>query len=437
MKVITLATAAATLAMLLSLPGASQAAPDTAQPAPGLNGSGNLSPEAKAAVAGINAFSLDLYKRTLTRGDNLFLSPASVSTAVSLAYRGAVGKTADELRRVLHYTADPGAYFRASGEVFATMNFSGEGQVLQTANAIWVQDGMPLKPDYAADVQNYMQAGLQRADFEADPDKARGEINSWVATATRDRITNLLPHGVVRTDTRAVLVNAIYWKGRWETPFSAGDTKREPFTQLGGGKQPTLLMHKRSEFAVIERGGVQAIDLPYDGKGVSMIVFLPHSPMGLPTFEAGLNSQKLAGWFDALDATPPRDTILTLPKMHLEWQHELKETLSAMGAPTAFEEDADFSGMATLPYPGGNPYATGLTISHVIHKAWLDVDEEGAEAAAATGVVMKEVVISDIQIIRQKPPIIFRADKPFLFVLRDRRTGLILFMGRYVAPSPQ
>jgi serpin B len=193
-------------------------------------------------------------------------------------------------------------------------------------------------------------------------------------------------------------------------------------------------MHKRSQFAVLERGGVQAIELPYDGDEVNMVVFLPHSPTGLPRFEAGLNDQKLTGWFDALDAAQPRDTILTLPKMHVERQHELKDTLSAMGAPTAFKYDADFSGMATLPYPGGNPYATGLKIAHVIHKAWLDVDEEGAEAAAATGVVMNETAVSEIVVLRSKPPVIFRADKPFLFVLRDQRTGLVLFMGRYVAP---
>ena len=165
-----LASLAATVAALTMLPvlaraqEAAPAAPDTAQSAPGWNDSGNLSPEAKATIAGDNTFSLDLYKRTLARGQNLFLSPASVSTAVALAYRGAVGKTADELRSVLHYTAAPDAYFRASADVFATMNFSGPSHLLQAANAIWVQNGMPLKPDYVADVQRYMKAGLQPTD---------------------------------------------------------------------------------------------------------------------------------------------------------------------------------------------------------------------------------------------------------------------------------
>jgi serpin B len=434
MKVITLATAVAAAAVLLAPAVAAEPAPiaaDTAQPAPGSDDSGNLSSEAKSAVAGVNAFSLDLYKRSLKPDDNLFLSPASVSTAMTLAYRGAVGKTADELRRVMHYDAAPDAYLRASGELFATMNVSGEGHMLQTANAIWVQDGMPLIPDYLADVQNYMKAGLQRTDFSADPEKARGNINDWVATATHDRITDLLQKGIVTDQTRAVLVNAIYWKGRWEAPFDVDDTKQEPFTRLDGAQQPTKLMHRRSDFAVVERGGVQAIELPYDGDDVGMVVFLPDSPDGLPGFEDGLSARELTRWFGALDAAHPRETVLTLPKMHLEWQHDLKGTLSGMGAPTAFSDGANFSGMATLPYPGGNPLAGGLTIAHVIHKAWLDVDEEGAEAAAATGVVMtEEIVVAE----RRPPPVVFRADKPFLFVLRDRRTGLILFMGRYVAP---
>jgi serpin B len=420
----------------LAMPPVIAVAQDAAPPAPAVAAcdpgtiSAHLSPEAQDAVAGVNSFSLDLYKRTLTPGDNLFLSPASVSTAVALAYRGAVGQTADELRRVLHYNAAPDAYFRASAGVFATMNFCGPGRVLRTANAIWTQVGMPLKPDYVADVR----AGLQQTNFRADPEKSRAEINGWVARATRDRITDLLAPEDVSDGTRAVLVNAIYWKGRWDLTFDADETRTEPFTQLDGKKRSTPLMHQRAYFAVVERGGVQAIDLPYVGDEVGMVVFLPRAANALPRFEARLTDRDLASWFGALDAAKARETILTLPKMHLEWRSDLKDTLKGMGAATAFGDGADFSGMATIPYPGEVPGAVGLKISHVIHKAWLDVDEEGAEAAAATAVTT-EVAISDMRIENPPPPIIFRADKPFVFALRDRRTGLILFMGRYVAPQ--
>jgi serpin B len=196
-------------------------------------------------------------------------------------------------------------------------------------------------------------------------------------------------------------------------------------------------MHQRDRFSVVERGGVQAIELPYVGEEVSMVVFLPHSPRGSPKFEAGLTDQGFKGWFAALDAAEPRDTSLTLPKMHLEWQNDLSGTLADMGAPTAFGDEADFSGMAIFPYPGSAEDEAGLKISHVIHKACLDVDEEGAEAAAATAVEAgADMIVTGLSGgPPPPPPIIFRADRSFLFVLRDERTGLILFMGRYVAPA--
>lgn len=440
MRLLNSATALAAMA-ILPVPAMAQEAaptsPDTTLSDPYATISATLSSDAKGAVAGINAFSLDLYKRTITPGENLFLSPASVSTAVALAYRGAVGKTADELRSVLHYDAAPDAYFRGSAEVFATMNFSGQSRVLQTSNAIWVQDGMPMKPDYLADVQSQMKSGLQRTDFEFNPEQARQNINKWVSTATHDRIAELLEKGIVTPETSAVLVNTIYWKGRWAEPFEKSGTQIEPFTRLDGTEQSTPLMNQRSGFAVVKRDGVQAIELHYVGWEVSMVVFLPQSPKGLPRFEARLTDKELSHWFSVLDAAEPRDTVLTLPKMHLEYGVDLARTLSTMGAPTPFSNDADFSGMAQLPYRKQEWEVKNLKISNIIHKAWLDVDEEGAEAAAATAVLMGDVIVSGRMGPPPPPPIIFRADKPFLFVLRDRRTGLILFMGRYVAPASQ
>jgi serpin B len=164
-----------------------------------------------------------------------------------------------------------------------------------------------------------------------------------------------------------------------------------------------------------------------------MTVFLPHSPRGLPKFEAGLNDQKLSQWLDELQAADTRDTILTLPRMHSEWGKDLKQPLSDMGAPTAFSDSADFSGIAS--FRGSEPVVVGLKINHVIHKAWLDVDEVGAEAAAATAVVEDIVTTGAKRGPPPPPPVIFRADRPFLYLLRDRSTGLILFMGRYVSKN--
>lgn len=195
------------------------------------------------------------------------------------------------------------------------------------------------------------------------------------------------------------------------------------------------LMSQRSNFRVMERGGTKAIMLPYVGHEVEMVVFLPSSAKDLPKFEAKLTASDLAIWVDALEKAEWRETILTMPKMRIEWRKDLKSSLQAMGAPTAFSDNADFSGIARIPYPGEDPRAIGLKIKHVIHKTYLDVDEIGSEAAAATAVVMDIIVTSAKSDPNPPPPFIFRADKPFFFLLRDRRTGLILFMGRYVKPQ--
>lgn len=386
--------------------------------------------DAKAAISGINTFSLDLYRRTLTADENHFLSPASVSVAIGLAYRGARGTTAGELEKTFHFTKPPWDYLRANGQVLDTMTFSGPRRELRTANAVWLQDEMPLLPEYEKDVTAFAQAGLQRVNFRGEANAARIQINSWVAESTRGKIKDLLLPDDITKRTRAILVNAIYWKGAWAGAFDKKQTKTEPFTQLSGDQVSTPLMRQQSNFRLIERGGFKAISLPYVGHEVEMVVFLPNSAKGLPKFEEELTAADLANWLTDLANAERRETILTIPKMHVELRQDLKNSLISMGAPTAFSDDADFSGMATIPYPGEVPEAVGLKIARVIHKTYLDVDEVGAEAAAATAV--GDIVVSSARREPPPPPFIFRADKPFFFLLRDLRTGLILFMGRYV-----
>lgn len=396
-----------------------------------------LDSDAKAAVCGINTFSLDLYQRTLTTNENHFLSPASVSIAVGLAYRGARGATATELEKTFHFNKSPHDYLRANGQVLETMTFAGPRRELRTANALWLQDGMPLLPEYEADLTTFAKAGLQRVNFRAEPNAARIKVNSWVAESTRDKIKDLLLPNDVKEQTRAILVNAIYWKGAWASAFDKRQTKTEPFKQLSGDQVSIPLMRQRSNFRVIERDGVKAISLPYLGHEVEMLVFLPSSAKGLPKFEEELTAAGLGNWIDDISNADWQETILTMPKMRVEWRRDLASALQSMGAPTAFSDDADFSGMAKIPYPGEVPEAVGLKIDRVIHQSYLDVDEVGAEAAAATAVVMDVIVISSTRKEPPPPPFIFRADKPFFFLLRDLRTGLILFMGRYVKPQAE
>lgn len=393
-----------------------------------------VNPDAKAAIAGINAFSLDLYRHTLIIDENHLLSPASVSVAVGLAYRGAQGTTATELEQVLHFGKPPREYLRVNGQILGTMTFAGPQRELRTANAVWLQDEMPLLPDYEQDLAAFAKAGLQRVDFRGAAEAARLKVNNWVAESTGDKIKELLQPAEVTKKTRAILVNAIYWKGSWARAFDKEQTKSEPFKLLDGGQVTAPLMSQRSNFRVMERGGTKAIVLPYVGHEVEMVVFLPNSTKDLPKFEAKLTASDLAIWLDALEKAEWRETILTMPKMRVEWRQDLKSSLQAMGAPTAFSDKADFSGIAKIPYPGEDLRAIGLKIKHVIHKTYLDVDEIGSEAAAATAVVMDIIVTSAKRDPNPPHPFIFRADKPFFFLLRDRRTGLILFMGRYVKP---
>jgi len=387
-----------------------------------------------ATVDGINRFSLDLYQKSIAPERNLFLSPASVSTAIGLAYRGAIGRTANEIRTALRFPAEPRTYGKANAALLRRLPLAAEGRELRIANALWLQEGMPLNPDYLADVTTDYAAGLHRVDYRKDSDAARLTINEWVDDATKAKIKDLLEKEDVTDLTRAVLVNAVYWKGGWASRFSSGSSRSEAFTRLDGRKVQTMLMNQRAQFRVLERGGVDLIALPYAGHEISMIVVMPDKPTALPALESRLTAEELSRWLGDLRTTDFRDTILTLPRMHLEWRGDLVPTLSSLGMKLAFSDRADFSGMVTFPYPGEVPEAEGLKIKHVIHKTFLDVDETGSEAAAATAVIMDIIVSSRRAGPPPPPPFVFRADKPFLFLLRDNRTGVILFIGRYVAP---
>jgi serpin B len=388
-----------------------------------------MNPAADGAVSGINHFTLDLFKRMGQPNDNLFLSPASVSTAMALAYRGARGVTADELRRVLYFSAPPETYLSVQAPILRAMTFSATGRELSTNNSLWVQDGLSLNPAYLADTAANAGAGLWQVDYRADPDRARVTINQWVSDKTHDRINNLLSPEDVTNKTRAILVNTIYWKGHWETAFPIAATKTQPFHLLDGETIPALLMHQEAGYQVLERNGVKAIDLPYRGGEVSMTVLMPNRAGGLPAFEAGLTDATLTRWLAALDASEARPTIVTLPKMHLEWSGDLVGAFKALGVSAAFDARADFYGMAAVPSD------QVLAIGHIIHQTWLDVDEEVSEAAAATAVVEDVIVTRLLNPPKPKPPFVFRADKPFLFLLRDRRTHAILFIGRYTGPT--
>jgi serpin B len=378
-------------------------------------------PDIAKLVAGNTAFGCALYGQLQSERGNLFLSPFSISTALAMTAAGARGKTLDEMEKVLHLPAHAPAAF---GAILKSLNDEPDakkrGFTLTTANALWAQKGYPWRPEYKKLVATDFAAGLFDVDYQTDPETARGTINAWVEKETREKIKNLLPQGSVTPLTRLVLTNAIYFKGDWDIQFKKDDTKELPFTLADGSKKNTPLMYRVGGYNYLETEGFQVLDLPYVGKRISMTVILPKKPDGLPAVEKELTGSQLSALLQSLRYE--KQVHVHLPKFKVEKSFTLNEPLQALGMKTAFQRNADFSGMHT----GGED----LHITAVLHKAYVDVNEEGTEAAAATGVVVGTTSVAE-----PPKPKYFRADRPFLFLIRDHKTQSVLFMGRLTEPT--
>jgi serpin B len=371
-------------------------------------------------VAGNTAFGMNLYGELKTEAGNLFLSPFSISTALGMCAAGARGKTLEEMEKVMHLPADAHAGF---GAVLKSLNEEPDakkrGFALSTANALWAQKGYPWKPEYKKLVATDYGAGLFDLDFISAAEASRGTINAWVEKETKEKIKNLLPQGSVTSDTRLVLTNAIYFKGDWMDPFKKEQTKDLPFTTSGGKTVEAPLMHRVGGYQYAENDAFQVLDMPYAGKRISMTVVLPRKADGLAAVEKELTAEKFAATLKTLRTE--KQVHVHLPKFKVEKDFTLNKPLIAMGMKAAFM-GADFSGMHT----GGEQ----LDITAVIHKAFVDVNEEGTEAAAATG-----IVVGVTSAVEPPKPRYFKADHPFLFFIRDQKTGSVLFMGRLENPK--
>ena len=376
----------------------------------------------KAAAGSINGFAFDLYGRVTQEPGNAFFSPASISTALTMTYAGARGKTAGEMRQTLRYTLADEDLHPAFGKLAGTLTEKKKGHEMAIANALWTQKGATLLQPFAGLLKKHYGAKKNVVDFVGKTEKSRQKINEWVEDRTKDRIKNLIKKGVLTPDTRLVLTNAIYFKGDWKTQFEKKNTREETFrvTKDETSKVQMMHMHGRS-FRYLHRAGKEQpafsmIELPYEGGDASMIVILPDDPDGLPDLEQGLSSKALEASIASMYETEIDD--LAIPRFKMTSEFMLNKTLATMGMPTAFTYSADFSGI------NGK---TDLYISAVVHKAFVEVNEEGTEAAAATAVVITTECV--------KMPVHFRADHPFLFLIRDTATGTVLFMGRVSDPG--
>lgn len=374
-------------------------------------------------VEGNNEFALALYGQLRTQGGNLFFSPESVSTALAMAYAGARGDTAAEMAKTLHFTLPPERLHPAMGALLAGLNAPHDAYQLRVANDLWAERDYKFLDDFLKLTASDYGAGFNPVDFKGATEAARLTINQWVEQKTDSKIKDLLQPGMVNPMTRLVLTDAIYFKADWQSQFQQAQTENENFYLSDERKNVKApLMHCTGGYNYFDGGTFQALEMPYKSRDLSMIVFLPKDMDGLPAFEQSLTAPNVRQWLSQLQPVPR--VIVTFPKFKVTEQLELGSTLGAMGMPSAFAMSAaDFSGMT------GN---RELFLSAVIHKAFIDVNEVGTEAAAATAAVMVGMAM---RAPGPTPPPEFRADHPFVFVIRDNRSGGILFMGRLTDPT--
>ena len=378
-----------------------------------------------ALVGGNAVFALDLYHRLAEErgGENLFYSPYSVSLALAMTYAGARGQTEQQMADTLHYTLPQDRLhpaFNALDRALASRGKGaggrdGEGFRLNVVNAIWGQEGYTFLDAFLDTLARNYGAGLRLLNFVEASEDARVTINEWVSGKTEGRIEELIPEGLLGPLTRLVLTNAITFNAAWAEPFQEEQTSDGPFDLLDGGEVTVPMMRQTASFGYGAGPGYQAVELPYDGRELSMVILLPQIG-GFETLEASLDAEHVTSIIEGLER---QEVALSMPRFEFDSSFSLNEALRAMGMEGAFSDAADFSGMT------GN---TELFISSVIHQTFVSVDEEGTEAAAATAVEMR---------LKAMPlePIEVTVNRPFIFTIRDIQTGAILFVGRVVDPS--
>lgn len=365
-------------------------------------------------VSANNDFAFDFYRQIDASDENLFFSPWSLESALSMTYEGARGQTADEMAEVLYLPKE----LNIRGPAFASLNnminAPHENYTLTTANALWAEQTYKFLPDYFGLVRQYYGGAVRNMDFRGAPDESRIEINNWVEEKTNNKIKDLIPPGLIDSMTRLVLTNAVYFKGDWASKFKEEGTQKEDF-YVSSEKivEVDMMSQKTDDFSYYEDESVQVLEMPYAGEELSMIAILPRG--NLDDLANDLNSDNLANWLDGMYR---KEVIVHFPRFKFETKYRLSGELASMGMPTAFGA-ADFSGMT------GN---RDLQISDVIHQAFVEVNEEGTEAAAATAVVIRFTSLPD-------SPKEFYANKPFVFLIKDNKNGLILFMGKVVDPT--
>lgn len=366
-----------------------------------------------------NQFAIDLYLKYKSEKGNVFFSPYSITSALAMTYEGARGLTAEEMQKALHLPNDKTKIRADFAQIYNTINKADKPYQLSTANALWAQKDYQFLKEYLNTTSTYYAGKATNLDFAADTENSRKTINTWVEGKTNDRIKDLIPAGMLDPETKLVLTNAVYFKANWSEPFKAENTRNEQFTLSNGTSVDAKMMHITSYYNYGETSNLQILEMPYLGDDLSMLIILPKEN-SLNEVENSISTKNMDEWEKAMQQEKVQ---VSLPKFKFETKYLMANDLAQMGMPIAFTDDADFSGMTGK---------MDLKISQVIHQTFLEVAEYGTEAAAATAVIMMPTMA--IQQPTQSPKI-FTADHPFIFAIKEKSTGNILFLGRLSDPS--
>ncbi|XP_057897549.1 serpin B6-like [Melospiza georgiana] len=384
----------------------------------------------ESLCAANSTFAVDLLRRLCEKnnGQNVSFSPFSISSALSMVLLGSRGSTEAQIRKVLCLKNAQDAH-NGYQSLLSEINDPNTKYILRTANRLYGEKTLEFLPSFIESSQKSYHAGLEQMDFLHAWEDSRKQINVWVEESTEGKIQNLLAEGTLNSLTRLVLVNAIYFKGNWEEQFNKASTREWPFHINKNETKPVQMMFKEATFNMTYIGDLQTkiLELPYVGNELSMIILLPDAiqdgSTGLERLERELTLEKLMGWISP-EMMSSTEVKVYLPRFKLEENYDLKPILRSMGMPDAFESGkADFSGMSLVISPGNE-----LVLSEVVHKSFVEVNEEGTEAAAATAMLFCE----GSEIIMSIPE--FTADHPFLFFIRHNKTCSILFCGRFCCP---
>jgi serpin B len=375
-------------------------------------------------AASSNAFGFDLLKKTEGKDQNLAMSPASLTLALAMTWGGAQGDTATEMQKTLHLGGTPDEVMLGGGKLTADLQDGSRKITIRIANRLFGEKTYAFEQPFLDATKKAYGAGLEPLDFKKGFEPARATINGWVESQTEKRIRDLIPKGGIDDTTRLVLTNAIYFLGDWAQPFKKESTSTAKFTTQKGASVDCDMMHQTESFKLAAADGVKVLELPYDGGAVSMLVVLPDDAKGLGAVESKLDAATLDAWSKDLK---PANVRVSMPKFEIDPPSAMSvgKLLQELGMKTAFTRKADFRKIANPANP-----EDALMISSVFHKAFVKVDEKGTEAAAASAVVMSTKGAG-------APPqaVEFTADHPFLFVMRDNATGLVLFVGRVADPT--